>query len=55
MIKRMTMDRILQSQGFGTRKWCSELIAAGEVSIAGVNVTNSRTAIETYGLVFKVC
>jgi len=25
---KLTLERILQSQGFGTRKWCSELIAA---------------------------
>jgi 16S rRNA pseudouridine516 synthase len=54
MSKRLTPDRILQSQGFGTRKWCSELIAAGELSIAGVSVTDGRAAIETNGLVFKV-
>jgi 16S rRNA pseudouridine516 synthase len=54
MSKRLTLDRILQSQGFGTRKWCAELIAAGEVSIAGVTVTDCRAAVETEGLVFKV-
>ena len=54
MSKRMTMDRILQSQGFGTRNWCGELIAAGEVSVAGVTVGDSRTAIETDGLVYMV-
>lgn len=53
-MSKLTLDRILQSQGFGTRKWCSELIAAGEVSIAGVTVADSRAAIETDGLVFKV-
>ena len=51
---KMTLDRILQSQGFGTRKWCSELIAAGEVSIAGVTVADSHAAFETDGLVFNV-
>ena len=51
---KMTLDRILQSQGFGTRKWCSELIAAGEVSIAGVTVADSHAAFEADGLVFKV-
>ena len=51
---KLTLDRILQSQGFGTRKWCSELIAAGEVSIAGEIVTDSRAAIETSGLAFEV-
>ncbi len=54
MGKRLTPDRILQSQGFGTRKWCGELIAAGEMSVAGVTVTDSRAAIETDGLVFSV-
>jgi 16S rRNA pseudouridine516 synthase len=54
MSKRLTLDRILQAQGFGTRKWCSELIAAGEVSIAGVTVTDSRAAFEPDGLVFNV-
>ena len=51
---KLTLDRILQSQGFGTRKWCGELIAAGEVSIAGATVTGNRTAIETNGLEFKI-
>jgi len=50
----MSLDRVLQSQGFGTRRWCGELIAAGEVGIAGVAVTDSRTAVETDGLEFTV-
>ncbi len=53
-MSKLTLDRILQSQGFGTRKWCSELIAAGEVSIAGITVTDCRAAIETSGLVFQL-
>src|ERR1035437_5003166 len=53
-MSKLTLDRILQSQGFGTRKWCSELIAAGEVSVAGETFTDSRAAIETGGLVFKI-
>jgi len=53
-MSKLTLDRILQAQGFGTRKWCGELIAAGEVSIAGVTVTDSRAAIETDELAFKV-
>ena len=51
---KLTLDRILQSQGFGTRKWCGELIANGEVSIAGVTVTDGRAAVETTGLVFNI-
>jgi 16S rRNA pseudouridine516 synthase len=54
MGKRLSLDRILQSQGFGTRKWCGELITSGEVSIAGVTVTDSRAVFETDGLVFMV-
>jgi 16S rRNA pseudouridine516 synthase len=53
-MSKLSLDRILQSQGFGTRKWCSELISAGEVSIAGETITDSRAAIETGGLVFKI-
>ena len=53
-MSKLTLDRILQSQGFGTRKWCGELVADGEVSIAGQTVTDNRVAIETDGLVFKI-
>ncbi len=45
---------MLQSQGFGTRRWCTELIAEGEVSVAGIIATNSRAAIDTTGLSFTV-
>ncbi len=51
---KLTLDRVLQSQGFGTRKWCAELIAAGEVSIADTTVTDSRATINTDGLEFKI-
>ncbi|MHB0925501.1 MAG: pseudouridine synthase [Gallionellaceae bacterium] len=53
-MSKLTLDRILQSQGFGTRKWCGELIADGEVSIAGKVVRDSRIALETDGLEFAV-
>jgi 16S rRNA pseudouridine516 synthase len=51
---KMTLDRILQSQGFGTRKWCRELIADGEVSVQGTVVTDYKESVETAGLVFRV-
>ena len=51
---KFTLDRILQSQGFGTRKWCRELIADGEVAIAGTVVTDYRSAIDTDNLVFTL-
>lgn len=53
-MSKLTLERILQSQGFGTRKWCSDLIAAGEVNIAGKTITDSRAVIETGGLEFKI-
>ena len=34
-MSKLSFDRILQSQGFGIRKYCRELIEDGEVSIAG--------------------
>jgi 16S rRNA pseudouridine516 synthase len=53
-MSKLTLDRILHTQGFGTRKWCRELIASGEVSIKGCVVTDTNTAIETCGLEFTV-
>lgn len=50
----MTLERILQSQGFGTRKWCGELVADGEVSVAGQTITDNRMTLETDGLVFMI-
>lgn len=48
------MERILQSQGFGTRKWCRELIANKEVSINGEIVRDGSIAIKTDALEFSV-
>lgn len=53
-MNKLTLDRILQSQGFGSRKWCRELIADGEVTVAGAAVSDYRAAFETEGLEFTV-
>ncbi len=53
-MSKQTLERILQSQGFGTRKWCSRLIADGEVKIRGEIVSDYRIAYETEGLEFSV-
>ena len=53
-MSKLFLDRILQLQGFGTRNYCRELIADGEVDIAGVTVTDSRADIETDDLEFTV-
>ncbi len=53
-MKKLTLDRILQSQGFGTRKVCQTLIREGEVSIGGEVVTDFKAPIEAGGLSFSV-
>lgn len=53
-MSKQTLDRILQSQGFGSRKWCRTLIADGEVSIDDTAVTDYRALFETAGLSFTV-
>ena len=53
-MSKQKIERILQSQGFGTRKWCAELVAAGRVRIGGETVTDPRNAFETNGLQFSV-
>ena len=53
-MSKLTLDLILKSQGFGTRKWCRQLVGEGEVSIAGETVTDSRAAFETTGLAFAL-
>ncbi len=53
-MSKLTLDRILHSQGFGTRKWCRELIRDGDVGIGGAVVTDANVAIETDGLEFTV-
>jgi 16S rRNA pseudouridine516 synthase len=53
-MSKLSLDRILQSQGFGTRKYCRALIEDGEVSIAGVVQTSYKTSLDTDGLVLDV-
>ncbi|MGE5757432.1 MAG: pseudouridine synthase, partial [Sideroxydans sp.] len=53
-MSKLPLDRILQSQGFGSRKWCRDLIEDGDVVIGGETVTDSRATFETDGLEFSV-
>lgn len=53
-MSKITLDRILQSQGFGSRKWCRELISDGEVVIGGEAVTDYHVALETDNLEFTL-
>lgn len=51
---KLTLDRILQSQGYGTRKYCRGLIEDGEVTIGGEVVDDYKAAFETNGLEFTI-
>jgi 16S rRNA pseudouridine516 synthase len=53
-MSKLSLDRILQSQGFGTRKYCRALIEDGDVVIDGAPSTNYKTTFETDGLVLTV-
>ena len=53
-MSKLSLDRILQSQGFGTRKYCRALIEDGEVAINGEIQTSYKTTVDTGGLVLEV-
>lgn len=53
-MSKLSFDRLLQSQGFGTRKYCRDLVDDGEVSVNGEVVQNYKTLVETDGLVFSI-
>ena len=53
-MSKLSLDRILQSQGFGTRKYCRALVDDGEVAIGGHIQTSYKAAIETEQLVLRV-
>jgi 16S rRNA pseudouridine516 synthase len=48
------LERILQNQGFGSRRQCRQLVDLGEVRIAGEVMDNPGAEIATAGLVFEV-
>lgn len=51
---QMTLDKMLQSQGFGTRKQCRELVAIGAVKLGGEIAEDWRDEVEVDGLEFTV-
>lgn len=53
-MKKLSLDRILQSQGIGSRKWCRDLIERGEIAVNGVIVDDYRTAFDTNNLRFTL-
>lgn len=53
-MRKLTLDRVLQSQGFGSRKGCRSLVRDGAVSIGGEVVTSFDTPLDPEGLEFTV-
>jgi len=53
-MRKLTLDRILQSQGFGSRKGCRALIREGAVAIGGETVTSFDTPLDPEGFDFSV-
>lgn len=49
----MQLDRILQSQGFGTRKECRKAVRDGEVKVAGVLIRDPFQEFDTADLTFE--
>lgn len=50
----MTLEKLLQSQGFGSRKSCRALIHEGRIAIAGAICTDPQMKVHTDGLFFEV-
>lgn len=50
----MNLTKLLQSQGFGTRRECRWLIVSGRVAIAGEPVSDADAEVHAEGLVFTV-
>lgn len=53
-MKRQTLGKILQSQGFGTRRDCRQLVLDGQVQVAGCIVTDFEAGFDTEGFSFSV-
>lgn len=53
-MSKLSLDRILQSQGFGTRKYCRALIEDGDVVVNGVVHDNYKTVFDTSDLTLTV-
>ncbi len=50
----MTLTRLLQSQGFGTRRACRELITAGRVAVGDESIRDPEREVGEQGLYFYV-
>jgi len=50
----MTLEKLLQSQGFGSRRDCRHLILAGRVAIDGAIHAQPGAEVDPHGLVFAI-
>ncbi|AUN96275.1 16S rRNA pseudouridine(516) synthase [Pseudazoarcus pumilus] len=53
-MRRMKIERLLQSQGFGTRRECRAMLRAGLVEIDGQTVDDPFAEVDAQGLNFVV-
>ena len=53
-MKKLTLDRLLQSQGMGTRRHCQQLIQQGEVRVDGQVVDDPRLRVSPQGFRFEL-
>lgn len=53
-MKKLTLEKILQSQGFGTKKSCRYMVLDGLVEVAGAVVDDVRAEFDPEGLRFTV-
>jgi len=53
-MKKLTLDKILQTQGFGTRRDCRQRVIDGEVAVEGRTVVRFDECFDTAGLSFAV-
>ena len=53
-MSKIALGTMLQSQGFGTRRWCRELIETGEVMVDGVIVSDPRAPFDTNNFQFTI-
>ena len=54
MAKPISLEKILFSQGFGTRRYCADLVYADLVKVNGVIAENPDERIAPDGLVHNV-
>ena len=54
MAKPVSIEKILFSQGFGTRRYCSDLVYADLVKVNGLLVEDPEERIATEGLILNV-